>query len=274
MTSLPSFLVNGQSNNLLSPLDRGFTYGDGVFRTLKVIAGKPLNWLQHYNKLSDDCGVLRIACPSADLLLDEASQLFSGGDGVLKIVITRGEGERGYAIPSSTQPNRVLVRSNLPVYPQVNFEEGVKLHLCELRLSHQPMLAGVKHLNRLENILARSEWNDSAVADGLLLDQAGNVIECTMSNIFARFGKTLITPDLSQCGVAGLTRQRIIDIAPQLDLNVILDQISLEKLMQADELLICNSLYSVWQVRSVAEQCWPRLGLSTQLVQKLEAACV
>lgn len=274
MTSLPSFLINGQSNNLLTPLDRGFAYGDGVFRTLKVTAGKPLNWLQHYNKLSDDCGVLRIACPSAELLLDEASQLFSGGDGVLKIVITRGEGERGYAIPSSMQPNRVLVRSNLPVYPQVNFEEGVKLHLCELRLSHQPKLAGVKHINRLENVLARSEWNDSTIADGVLLDEAGNVIECTMSNIFARFGKTLITSDLSQCGVAGLTRQRIIDIAPQLDLNVIVDQISLEKLMQADELLICNSLYGVWQVRSVAEQCWPRLGLSTQLVQKLEAACV
>ncbi|HEY3300435.1 MAG TPA: aminodeoxychorismate lyase [Methylophilaceae bacterium] len=274
MTSTPTFLINGQSDNLISPFDRGFAYGDGVFRTIKVIAGRPLNWLQHYSKLSADCNALSISCPSANLLLDEADQLFAGNDGALKIIITRGESARGYAIPSLMQPNRVLIRSNLPVYPQANYEEGVQLHLCELRLSHQPKLAGIKHLNRLENVLARSEWSDSAVADGLLLDQVGDVIECTMSNIFARFGEALITPDLSKCGVAGLTRQQIIVLAPQLGLNMSMGKISLPKLMQADELVICNSLYGVWQVRSVNEQHWPKLSLATQLMQRLELECV
>lgn len=274
MISPSTFLINGQSVNLLSPFDRGFTYGDGVFRTLKVVAGKPLNWLQHYSRLAADCDALGISCPSASLLLDESTQLLAGNDGVLKIVITRGESERGYAIATSASPTRVLVRANLPVYPQVNYDEGVRLHLCELRLSHQPKLAGVKHLNRLENVLARSEWSDSAIADGLLLDMAGDVIECTMSNIFARFGEKLITPDLSQCGVAGLTRQRIIDSVPQLGMDVFIEKISLEQLMQADELVICNSLYGVWQVRSIGEQNWPRLILATQLAQILESICV
>ncbi len=274
MTSTPTFLINGQSSNLLSPFDRGFAYGDGVFRTVKVVAGKPLNWSQHYSKLSADCDVLSISCPSANLLLDEATQLFASDDGVLKVIITRGESVRGYAISTSMQPNRVLVRSNLPVYPQTNYEEGVKLHLCELRLSHQPKLAGIKHLNRLENVLARNEWSDSALADGLLLDQAGDVIECTISNIFARFGEELITPDLSKCGVAGLTRQQIIEIAPQLGLNMSIGEIPLPKLMQADELVICNSLYGVWQVRSLRDQHWPKLSLAAQLMQRLESACV
>lgn len=274
MTLPSTFFINGQSDNLLSPFDRGFTYGDGVFRTLKVLAGKPLNWLQHYSKLAADCDALGISCPSASLLLDESTQLLAGNDGVLKIIITRGESERGYAISTLAPPTRVLVRSNLPVYPQANYDEGVGLHLCELRLSHQPKLAGVKHLNRLENVLARSEWSDSAISDGLLLDMVGDVIECTMSNIFARFGEKLITPDLSQCGVAGLTRQRIIDTAPQLGLDVFIEKISLEHLLQADELVICNSLYGVWQVRSIGEQHWPRLNLATQLTQRLEFTCV
>lgn len=273
MTSPSTFLINGQSVNLLSPFDRGFAYGDGVFRTLRVVAGKPLNWLHHYSKLAADCDALGISCPDADLLSEESIQLLAGHDGVLKIIITRGEGERGYAISTSATATRVLVRTNLPVYPQVNYDEGVKLHLCELRLSHQPKLAGVKHLNRLENVLARSEWNDSAIADGLLLDWAGNVIECTMSNIFARFGEKLVTPDLSQCGVAGVTRQRIIELTTELGMSVSVERISLEKLMQADELLICNSLFGVWQARSIGERHWPRLDLATRLTQKLELAC-
>jgi 4-amino-4-deoxychorismate lyase len=274
MTSAPTFLLNGQSSQLISPFDRGFAYGDGVFRTIKVIAGKPLNWSQHHNKLSADCDALSISCPSADLLLAEALQLFAGEDGVLKIIITRGESARGYAMPNPMQPNRVLIRSSLPNYPQVNYDEGVKLQLCELRLSHQSKLAGIKHLNRLENILARNEWSDTSIADGLLLDEAGDVIECTMSNIFARFAEELITPDLSKCGVAGLTRQQIIEMAPQLGLNISIGNIPLPKLMQADELVICNSLYGVWQVRSVNNQHWSKLSLATQLTQRLEFTCV
>jgi 4-amino-4-deoxychorismate lyase len=273
MTSTSTYLLNGQSSNLLSPLDRGFAYGDGVFRTLKVIAGKPQHWLLHFNKLQQDCGALNIACPSAEVLLQEAMQLFNGQDGVLKIIITRGEGERGYAIPVTSQPNRVLIRSSLPSYPAVHSDEGVHLHLCQVRLSHQPRLAGIKHLNRLENVLARSEWSDANLTDGLLLDQQGFAIECTMNNIFARFGQTLITPDLSMCGVAGLTRQCILELAPSLDIEVAVEQIPLEKLLQADELLICNSLHGVWQVRSVNGRNWGKLRLASQLSQMLEDLC-
>ena len=127
----------------------------------------------------------------------------------------------------------------------------MNLHVCETRLALQPKLAGMKHLNRLENVLARMEWNDQNIADGILLDMNDNVIECTAANIFARFGDTLITPSLAQCGVAGITRQRIIELAHTLSLKTSVETFNLEKLFSADEVIICNSVYGAWQVRSI-----------------------
>lgn len=261
-----SFLINGGFDACLTPLDRGFAYGDGVFRTMRVCRGLPVEWDRHYRKLHGDCAALGIDCPAADLLLADIGRLCHEDDEiVIKIVITRGEGARGYAIPSPAQANRVLIKAVLPSYPPQHFSEGVRLHLCQLRLALQPRLAGIKHLNRLENVLARAEWNDPQVADGLLLDMTGNVIECTMSNLFLRTGNRLATPDLSQCGVAGITRERIIELAPQLGYQVMVGAFGLQQLQQCDEMIICNSLYGVWQVRHLEDKKWPAGALAEQL---------
>lgn len=265
-TLSPSYLINGRSDAVISPLDRGFAYGDGIFRTMKIRDGLPVLWSQHYAKLVEDCNVLRIVCPSADILLADIRQLFSTDqNGVAKIMVTRGEAARGYALPALAQPTRVVIKASLPNYPTGYEQEGVGLHLCQLRLPEQPAYAGIKHLNRLENVMARMEWSDAAYADGLLLDTAGNVIECTMSNLFARYGSDLVTPDLTKCGVAGITRQQILDLAPRLGLNANVAQLSLEKLLQADEVIICNSLYGAWQVRSVAGADWGKQHTAAQL---------
>ena len=266
MTSSQQFLINGRSELTLSPFDRGFAYGDGVFRTLAVRGGIPDTWLLHHKKLVEDCNVLGIVCPSAEMLLADIERLFAPEEeAVAKIIITRGEGARGYAVPALAQPTRVVIKSPSPDYPESNFSAGVRLHLCHLQLSHQPQFAGIKHLNRLENVMARMEWVDSTIADGLLLDEKGHVIECTMSNLFARFGKTLFTPDLSLCGVAGITRQRILEAAPRLGLLTKITHFSLNKLMQADEVIICNSLYGAWQVRELNGQQWQLQALAGQL---------
>ena len=251
---------------MFSPLDRGLSYGDGVFRTIKVQNGLPDKWVLHYKKLVEDCNVLGIVCPSAETLLADMERLFVGKEvAIAKIIITRGEGERGYAVPRLAQPTRIVTKSALPDYPALNFDEGVQLHLCSLRLAHQPMLAGIKHLNRLENVMARMEWTDSAIADGVMLDEKGYVIECIASNLFARYGKILLTPDLGQCGVAGVTRQRILELAPALNYRSRVARITLNKLMQADEIIICNSLCGAWQVRAFNGQQWSALRLATQL---------
>jgi 4-amino-4-deoxychorismate lyase len=268
-------LINGQQEETLSPFDRGLAYGDGVFRTLPVIQGQPEHWLGHYKKLVADCHVLGIVCPSAETILNDIEKLVKTSTqeksgAVVKIIITRGEGERGYVIPALAQPNRILIASDLPIYPESSFLEGVKLHLCSLRLSHQPLLAGIKHLNRLENVIARAEWHDSTIADGVLLDTTGNVIECTSSNIFARFGDELHTADLTACGVAGVTRQRILELSERLSLHAKITYIPLDRLKQADEVIICNSLFGAWQVRELNHHQWPKLALAAELRKLLK----
>jgi len=271
MPSSLQFLINGRSDVAISPMDRGFAYGDGVFRTLRVKQGIPDCWALHYKKLVEDCNVLGIVCPSADLLLADIERLFaSERDAIAKIIISRGEGERGYAVPVLAQPTRAVIKAPFPHYPEINFSEGVRLHLCNLRLSYQPQFAGIKHLNRLENVMARMEWTDNTISDGLLLDGQDRAIECTMSNIFARFGKVLVTPDLDLCGVAGITRSRILQAAPQLGLNAKVTDLPLDRLIQADEIITCNSLYGAWQAIALNRQNWQPQGLAAQLRQILQ----
>ncbi|WP_036303194.1 aminodeoxychorismate lyase [Methylotenera sp. L2L1] len=264
-------LVNGSFDQAISAVDRGFTYGDGVFRTMRIKDGQPISWPFHYQKLVADCAVIGIVCPSAELLMCDIQQLFpidefqNGEISVAKIIITRGEGERGYAPPAVTIPTRVLIKSAMPTYADANYAQGVRLHLCETRLALQPKLAGIKHLNRLENILARMEWRDESVFDGLMLDTHNNVIECTMSNLFARVGDHLYTPDLTQCGVAGITRQRILGLGSLLGLTCSIATLSLQDLLSADELFICNSLYGAFQVTAIDNQTWEQQALASTI---------
>jgi 4-amino-4-deoxychorismate lyase len=266
-------LVNGSFSATISPLDRGFAYGDGVFRTIKVINGLPEHWPMHYQTLFADCSAIGIVCPSADTFISDFKKIFDADEfsAVVKIIVTRGEGERGYNPPAITTPMRVMIKSSMPDYPEVNFSEGVVLHLCDTRIAHQPKLAGIKHLNRLDNVLARMEWHDPKVAEGVMLDMDGNVIECTAANIVARYGDTLITPKLDQCGVAGITRKQILAHAKRLELNTAIERMNLKDLHSADEVIICNSLFGAWQVRELAGQQWAKQLLAEKLRKALHA---
>ena len=270
MNKQPTYLINGGADDAINPLDRGLSYGDGVFRTFKVVDCLPVNWPIQYQKLVSDCGAIGIVCPSAELLMADMQMLFDLDEtAVAKMMITRGIGERGYAPPAITAPTRIVLKSPLPIYPESHFSEGVALYVCKTPVSCQPILAGVKHLNRLENVMARAECRDPSFVDGVMLDVDGNVIECTSSNIFIRKGNRLFTPDLSQAGVAGVTRQRILDIAHYLELTTETKTLRMEDVLSADEVVICNSLYGVWQVRNILAQTWPSGTLASQLRELL-----
>ncbi|SNR84841.1 aminodeoxychorismate lyase apoprotein [Methylobacillus rhizosphaerae] len=269
--SSTSFLVNGMPGAAISPLDRGLAYGDGVFRTIAVRQGQPLLWDIHYRKLAADSARLGITCPPADIWREEMARLFAKQDsGVAKLILTRGIAERGYAFAPHAETTRIIMRTALPAYPEKNASEGIRVHLCATRLAHQPLLAGIKHLNRLENVLARNEWHDPEISEGLMLDQEGWVIEGVMSNIFVRSGTMLVTPALEQCGVAGVTRQRILELAPSFGLTPDIVHLSLPELMQADEVVMCNSLYGAWQVVDFNGRTWAKGELSTSLRRVLQ----
>ena len=246
-------LINGVPCETISIHDRGLLYGDGIFRTLLLRAGKLQQWSRHYLKLLQDCAAIKLPCPSEAILRDDLALLTEKAqDAVVKLTITRGAAARGYTPPSTPNITRILTLSPIPSFPDSFASTGVHLHLCQLRLSSQPYLAGVKHLNRMENVLAASEWNDPEIAEGLLLDETGNVIEGVRSNIFMIKNKEIFTPDLSRSGVAGVQRQRIIDLASKHATACTIKNISLAELLQADEIFLTNSVIGLWPVRKLA----------------------
>jgi len=193
-------------------------------------------------------------CP---VRLEEVRRCAAGAAAcAVKILITRGVGQRGYAPPDRIQPTRVVLRSPMPEIPAERVEHGVRVRMCSLRLGWQPALAGIKHLNRLENVLARAEWNDSSIAEGLLLDGAGSIIGGTMSNLFIVEGGHLVTPDVSRCGVAGVTRERIMAAAKEHEVRCDVAEIRLDRLLAAQEVMLVNSLIGVWQVRQLDDSTW------------------
>ena len=259
-------LVNGVISDSIPAIDRGLAYGDGVFRTLLLRGGRPLHWPLHYAKLAADCRALGMECPSEPVLAREIIQAAQHEpDCVLKIIVTRGTGQRGYAPPQATQVTRVVMAAPLPRYPEEFMQTGIEARFCDIRLGLQPALAGLKHLNRLENVLARAEWDDPAIAEGVLLDVEGNVIGGTMSNLFIVERGALFTPGLTRCGVAGVTRARLMRAAAAHDMSCHIENISSGRLLQADAILLVNSIIGVWQVVRLAGKTWGPMMVVRQL---------
>lgn len=266
-------LVNGAICDMVSIHDRGLLYGDGVFRTLRVSGGKIPCWARHARKLQRDCATLKLPCPDPALLFDELQQLAGQQpDGVAKIIITRGAGARGYAPPQDIIPARILSIAPCTPYPDEFYTQGVKLRICDLRLSHQPRLAGIKHLNRLENVLAAAEWNDASIAEGLLLDAAENVIEGTRSNLFMLHEGELRTPDLSLCGVAGVQRERVMEWASAHGMPCRIGQFGVDELFAADEAFLVNSVIGLWPVRELPNRTWNHHPIARQIQEWLDHA--
>ncbi|WP_085656042.1 MULTISPECIES: aminodeoxychorismate lyase [unclassified Pseudomonas] len=263
--------VDGQPADALSLKDRGLAYGDGLFETIAVRGGQPLLLDRHLARLAEGCSRLAIAADPERIRDELSSYALAMGEGVLKLILTRGDGQRGYA-PDTTAPGRrILQASPAPSYPAAHGEQGIRLFPCSTRLSHQPLLAGLKHLNRLEQVIARSEWQDSEHAEGLMLDQAGRVIEGVFSNLFLVRDGVLVTADLKRCGVAGVMRAELLSQARALGIATQITDIGLEQLQWADEVFVCNSVYGVWPVRACAALSWP-VGPLTRKLQTIARA--
>ena len=265
-------LVNGIEGAALDPLDRGLQYGDGVFRTLYVVNGKPRWWEEHLAKLAADAMRLSIVCPEASLWQADLAHLagrLSGG--VIKLLLTRGSGARGYRPPDAPTTTRILIHDPTPLVSDTWPAEGLQVCICNLRLSAQPHLAGIKHLNRLENVLARAEWNTPEIHEGLMLDMTGNVISGVMSNLFLWRDGRLLTPRLDQCGVAGVARARLIRHASAAGILVQETRIGLDDVLAADEIMLSNSLIGLRRVARLGERAWPKPVISPQLVSLLDA---
>jgi len=264
-------LVNGTEGAALDPRDRGLHYGDGVFRTLLLEHGQPRWWDEQLAKLAADAAHLGIASPEAAVWQADLDLLAPRlADGVLKLLLTRGCGVRGYR-PAAGSATRILIHEPGPPPSATWPAAGLTLRVCDLRLAAQPALAGIKHLNRLENVLARAEWNSPEIHEGLLLDAAGRVISGVMSNLFLWRDGCLDTPRLDQCGVAGLARARLMRSAAGAGFAVREARISLDDVLAADELLLCNSLIGLRRIARLNHRTWPEAAVSQQLQALFDA---
>lgn len=263
-------LVNGQPDDALAVQDRGLAYGDGLFETLAVRDGEPLHWDRHMARLAEGCARLGLPAPDAGLWLAEARRALAGGRfGALKLILTRGSGPRGYRPPLKPEPTRIVMGVETSASPAAWSQTGVEVCLCETRLGRNPALAGIKHLNRLEQVLGRSEWQDE-FQEGIMLDTEDHVVEGTMSNLFLiRDDTTLITPLLDQCGVAGVTRARVLDAARVLGLACYEARITVADLFQSRGLFLTNTLIGLWPVRRLDGREIPRHDLVSRLRQAL-----
>lgn len=256
---MSSYIINGEITDLISVEDRSLHYGDGVFETLVVENGIAQHWHAHLDRLNRGCEQLKIPVPDENLLADELSRLVQAQTAsettklVAKIIISRGIGKRGYKPPGSVKTTRVIGVFPYPEYPSRYFEDGIKLTVCKTPLSCNPVLAGVKHLNRLEQVMAQGEWADPDIVEGIMLNRDQYVIEGTMSNIFWIFNDQLFTPDLSNCGVEGVTRANILQLAKELQIPVNIGYFDMKELLSAVEIFISNSVFGILPVNEIDE---------------------
>lgn len=233
-------------------LDRALIYGDGLFETIAIFDGVPPLWVYHKNRLSVSLKRLGIPADLAAIEQTVLSAAAKAGSGVLRLFVTRSGHQRGYDPRTAHSCAMSVELFPLPFYPDAIVKSGISLHLCKHALPRNPALAGIKHTNRLDQVLASAEWNRQWEREGLLLDDTGAVIEGTISNIFIVRSGVLITPALDSCGVSGVMRAWILDVvAPGMSLPVEIRRLTLADVLSADECFVCNSVFGVWSVKKI-----------------------
>jgi len=243
-------LINGVAADQVPALDRGLAYGDGLFESIRLVDAVAPLWSRHMRRLVESCERLRIPAPDTMQLWSEVLEVTRDmPHSVVRITVTRGIGERGYALPAAPQPMRVVAAFAPPQVADSAYAQGVRMRVCDIRLAEQPLLAGMKHLNRLEQVLARAEWSDPAIAEGVLCDSHGRVISATMANLFAVVDGMLLTPALDRCGVAGVARAEVLAHRPEAQVR----DMHPAELANASELFLSSSVRGILPVQAVGD---------------------
>jgi len=270
-------LVNGKKTHSVSVSDRGLQYGDGVWETIAIINGKPQFLNDHLDRLMLGCQALNISPPDLTVLQDEIQHLSEtvNNRAVLKIIITRGSGGRGYRADPSIKTTSTRIVSLHPWGDHIsNYREnGINLQLCKTRLAYNPPLSGFKHLNRLEQVLASAELNQNQ--EGLMLDFNDHVIEGTMSNVFildkTKHIKTPRLDDATGCGIKGIMRQKAMEWLKNEACTVSEEPIKIDDVLNAEAVFMSNSIIGLWGVTSFENKTYSIPPFISQFNQYLDS---
>ena len=241
-------------------------YGDGLFETMLACGASIPLWESHYQRLQSGCERLNITAPAEqDLWRAIEPNINDSIHHIIKVVVTRGTGTRGYRVSSKLKHNIVISITERQTKPAAYWQHGVSVYRCKTILSEQPALAGIKHLNRLEQVLASQEWDDS-FQEGLMCTSQGDAIEATYHNLFTVKNGVVLTPDLSRTGVAGVMRQYVIELTRTWQLPLYIQRIPYQELATMDEVFLTNSVDGIWPVRQLGEWTFP-VGEITRKLQ-------
>lgn len=257
-------LVNGEIAAFVAADDRGLCYGDGLFETLAVIGGRPRFWQAHMDRLEEGCRRLSLNPPAQATLLREVQTVAAGLPRcVVRITLSRGSAGRGYATGGERGVNRVVSAHDWPPGTAAAAEQGVEARTLELRLAQQPALGGIKHLNRLEQVLASLELADTPGLEGILLDREGHLISALSANLFLVSDGNLLTPRMDRCGVRGVVRGLVLrDFKPRCELR----RITPDMLVEVDEAFVCNAVRGIVPLLRIDDLSWP-IGPVTRELQ-------
>ncbi|MEQ5178623.1 aminodeoxychorismate lyase [Proteus genomosp. 6] len=247
------YWVNGQQQQNVDASDRAIQFGDGCFTTLAVEYGNPILLPAHINRLKQGCDALFLPHPNwSDLerhIIDIASDTQTKG--VIKVIISRGYGGRGYSSNGFITPTVIISLSSYPTHYLHQQSEGVSLGISPVTLGQNPLLAGIKHLNRLEQVLIKYHLEKTEFDDVLVCDHEGYLVEANAANLFWRKGNRLFTPNLTNSGVNGIMRQSIFQLAQKNHWEIDIVREKPETLYQADEIWLTNALMPVIPVSQI-----------------------
>jgi 4-amino-4-deoxychorismate lyase len=243
-------LVNGVESSAISVDDRGLQYGDGLFETMSAQDGRVRHFERHMERLAEGGRRLGLPVPDPNLVAAECERALAGlGAGSVKLMVTRGPGPRSYRPPADPAVTRIVV-SSAPK-PRNDPEEGIVVRLCDTPLGLNPRLAGIKHLNRLEQVLACAEWDDPAIAEGLMSSVDGRIVCATAANVFLVREGRLLTPAIRDCGVAGVMRGVVLAAAREAGIDSEILDVRLVDFSAADEVFLTNAITGVRPVGEI-----------------------
>jgi 4-amino-4-deoxychorismate lyase len=243
-------LVNGVESSAISVDDRGLQYGDGLFETMSAQDGRVRHFERHMERLAEGGRRLGLPVPDPNLVAAECERALAGlGAGSVKLMVTRGPGPRSYRPPADPAVTRIVV-SSAPK-PRNDPEEGIVVRLCDTPLGLNPRLAGIKHLNRLEQVLACAEWDDPAIAEGLMSSVDGRIVCATAANVFLVREGRLLTPAIRDCGVAGVMRGVVLAVAREAGIDSEILDVRLVDFSAADEVFLTNAITGVRPVGEI-----------------------
>lgn len=254
--------VNGLQQNAIEIENRGLAYGDGIFTTAKILHGHIQYLTAHIERLVFGCQTLGISAPSTQQLTEQLSNIGKNYSlAVLKVVIIAGKGGRGYARSPANAYDLIVMVHDYPNHYDALAKQGIHLGISQQQLGINPMLSGLKHLNRLEQVLLRQELATTHYDDLLVANVFDEVIEVTSANVFVFLAGKLFTPDVSLSGVNGIMRQTILSYFPQAEIK----KLTIDDMQQAQAMFICNCVMGVVPVNQFNEQ-----PLATALVRPVQ----